>query len=115
MRSSDWSSDVCSSDLRAGSELLLEQTCLNAWHIIRHALAGRWRQLRAFQRQQIALIRDAAGQACQVALAADHAMAGCDDREWLAAAGRADRPDRKRAVSGKRGSWRVGIGGRRNR
>src|SRR3546814_8243965 len=75
MRISDWSSDVCSSD------------------IIRHALAGRWRQLRAFQRQQIALVRDAAGKACQVAIAADHAMAGCDDRERIAAVGSADRSE----------------------
>ena len=58
------------------------------------ALSGEQRCLALFQPQQRGLGFQAAAEAGQCTVAADHAVAGQDDRQWIAAIGRAHRASR---------------------
>src|SRR3546814_19717886 len=100
MRISDWSSDVCSSDLAAGVELLGRRAA-------RHDRG-------AYPRDPVGLCRQYLQ---RLGFPARQVLAGLsagNDRPAGASAQRCGRGDRKSVVSGKSVSVRVDLGGRRS-
>src|SRR3546814_9278898 len=114
MRISDWSSDVCSSDLQRGRIGIGHDAFLQA-EIIRAAprgAAGHWRRLYA------GLANGARGRAGQTKETPRPALptpppARSFRHARPPASGRGRRRDRKSVVSGKSVAVRVDIGGRR--
>src|SRR3546814_12530099 len=110
MRISDWSSDVCSSDLLYGSGGSL-RLCFAVGHHPGHCLAV---ELHHIERNQRLVVNDRAGivftgdvSSGKYQMHARHGACGgaVDDEDA--------RIDRKRVVEGKSGSVRCVLGGRR--
>src|SRR3546814_10967528 len=100
MRISDWSSDVCSSDLVVGADrvdwaALFDQTTVEPLDVVAVGALHEGVDVAATHRDSEMLLHLGAAEAIAVA-----------------PAGR--RRDRKSVVEGKRVSVRVGLGGRRN-
>src|SRR3546814_16453956 len=102
MRMSDWSSDVCSSDLKTGG-------LTEAWHLLRAA------RREGFKVMVGCMVCSSLGIAPALELAREAAFVDLDGPFWL----QHDHPagvqlqDRKRVLSGKSVSVRVDLGGRR--